>query len=293
MSILGTEESELILLQALEHMRRQTSWKLTAMKQDEKFADVDWKMLNKYLPDKLLEELDDENCTNVHRRLSSITSPFTPMSTPQSSCKSTSRNNELQLIPNSYRANSISNNLIKENSVLENTDVVMPLSNIIHSDTEHNKNIRNELVIRFLTAMSIDYERQWYLGMIRRSTLDILIQSVERAKQKNSFEVHWKLLVKHFRLTIFLRLLLRFNYFNFINQYTNQFMFDHIFRTIELIISKFTFEGKKCCKNMFLISKATISLLKKKFFASIIERKTARISKINLKFKINQLQTSI
>ncbi|CAF1445914.1 unnamed protein product, partial [Adineta steineri] len=65
----GTKESDIVLLQALEHMRRQTSWKLSRMKQDEKFSDVDWKMLNEYLPHKLLEELDEENNTTIHRQL--------------------------------------------------------------------------------------------------------------------------------------------------------------------------------------------------------------------------------
>ena len=51
-------------------MRRQTSWRLAKMKQDEKFIDVDWKMLNEYLPDKLLEELDEENNTTFHQQLS-------------------------------------------------------------------------------------------------------------------------------------------------------------------------------------------------------------------------------
>ena len=54
-------------------MRRQTSWKLAEMKRDEKFAGVDWKMLNEYLPDKLLEELDEENNTDFHRQLSTKT----------------------------------------------------------------------------------------------------------------------------------------------------------------------------------------------------------------------------
>ena len=97
---------------------------------------------------------------------------------------------------------------------------------IRHSDDdEHNKNIRNELIIRFLTAMSIDYEKQWYLGMIRRKTLNILIKSVEQAKQKCSLELHWKLILQHFRLTIFLQLLMKFDYFDFINQWTNHVYF--------------------------------------------------------------------
>jgi hypothetical protein len=74
--------------------------------------------------------------------------------------------------------------------------------------------------------------------MIRRKTLNILIKSVEAAKQKSSLEHHWKLIVQHFRLTIFLRILMKINYFNFINQWTNHILFDHIFRTIELTLGK-------------------------------------------------------
>ena len=118
-------------------------------------------------------------------------------------------------------------------------DKQLPIVTIEHNDEEHNTNIRNELIIRFLTAMSIDYEKQWYLGMIRRKTLNILIQSGHQAKQKNSFELHWKLIQKHFRLSIFLKFLIKFNYLNFIDRYTSQLFFDHIFHTIELTLSKF------------------------------------------------------
>jgi hypothetical protein len=38
----------------------------------------------------------------------------------------------------------------------------------ISDDKKLNENIRNELIIRFLTVLSIDYEKQWYHGMIRR-----------------------------------------------------------------------------------------------------------------------------
>ncbi|CAF1048352.1 unnamed protein product [Rotaria sordida] len=233
----GTKESETVLLQALEHMRRQTSWKLSTMKQDEKFAGVDWRMLNQYLPDQLLEELDQENHTNLHQQLSTIIHENSSISSRRSSRQSNSINYELQIIPTIYQTNSMPSSPIPSNRFSRNSDTVLPIINTRYNDNIHNQNIRNVLVTRFLTATSIDYEKQWYLGMIRRSTLNILIKSVEEAKQKNSFQLHWQLIVKHFRLTILLRFLMKFNYFNFMNRWINQFFFDHMFRTIELALS--------------------------------------------------------
>jgi hypothetical protein len=181
--ILGTKESQIVLSQALEYMRRHTSSQLLSMKQDENFSEVDWKMLVEYLPKKLLEEFDEE----------------------------------------------------RNPVVSTENDAIVSLND---TGDKCRQNIRNELVIRFLTAMSIDYEKQWYLGMIRRRTLDILIKSVEQAKQKCSFQLHWQLLVKHFRLSFFLFNLLRFDYFDFINKLTNNLLFNHIFLTIELTLGK-------------------------------------------------------
>ncbi|CAF4511444.1 unnamed protein product [Rotaria socialis] len=233
----GTKESETVLLQALEHVRRQTSWKLSTLKRDEKFADVDWKVLNQYLPDKLLEELDQENSTTFHQQLSTMINENSPTSTRRSSRQSTSTDFELQTIPTIYQTNSMPNSPIVRNKFAKDNDMILPIINILDDDSIHDQNIRNALITRFLTAISIDYEKQWYLGMIRRSTLNILIKSVEQAKQKNSFKLHWQLIVQHFRLTMLLRCLIKFHYFNFINQWTYQLFFDHIFRTIELTLS--------------------------------------------------------
>ena len=103
-------------------------------------------------------------------------------------------------------------------------------------DNEHIQDIRNELVVRFLTAISIDYEKQWYLGMVHRRTLDILIKSVEEAKAKCSLQLHWQLIVNHFRLPFLLRHLIRFNHFDAIHTWTNKLLFDHILQTIELTL---------------------------------------------------------
>ena len=89
------------------------------MKQDEKFGQVDWEMLEKHLPETFLRKSDAE-----------------------------------------------------ENPPIQHD--VVPLND---RDGERRENSRNEVVIRFLTAMSFDYEKQWYLGMIRRQTLYILIKS--------------------------------------------------------------------------------------------------------------------
>ncbi|UJR09630.1 hypothetical protein I4U23_013864 [Adineta vaga] len=213
----GTKESEIVLLQALEHMRRQTSWKLSQMKKDEKFADVDWNMLNEYLPEKLLEELDEKNNTTFHRQLSVL---IERQSTSIVN-KNGSTDHELQTIPVIYQTNSIPNTPLMQRKISE----------------EHDRNIRNELTIRFLTAMSIDYEKQWYLGMIRRKTLNILIKSVEQAKQKCSFRLHWKSIAKHFRLPYFLQYLIKHRNFSFMNRFTDRLLFDHIYQTIELTLS--------------------------------------------------------
>jgi len=235
----GTKESEIVLLQALEHMRRKTSWKLLKMKHDEKFSDVDWKMLNEYLPDKLLEELDEENNTNFHQQLSFRTQEDSSTDVHHSSSQISSTDFELQTIPTVYQTDSISSSPITRTRTSTHEEIILPIIDIRNTGNDkQSQNIRNELIIRFLTAMSIDYEKQWYLGMIRRKTLDILIKSVAQAKQKCSIELHWKLILKHFRLTIFIQLLMKFDYFNFINQLTNRLLFDHIFRTIELTLGK-------------------------------------------------------
>ena len=242
----GTEESELILLQALEHMRRQTSWKLSKMKKDEQFADVNWQMLNEFLPDKLLEELDEENDTDFHQRLSTNTDEDIQESFHQK----TSTDYELEVIPTVYQTDSIISSPITQTKSSKVKDHILPISNTRHRKDKYDTNIRNELIIRFLTAMSIDYEKQWYLGMIRRRTLDILIKSVEQAKQKCSLEFHWKSIVQHFHLTIFLRLIMKFN---LIKQWSDQIFFDHIYRTIELTLSKHFFETKIKISIFFLI----------------------------------------
>jgi hypothetical protein len=210
--ISGTKESQIILSQALEHMRRHTSVQLLRMKRDENFAEVDWKMLGEYLPEKLLEELDEEQNTTIHQQLAT---PF------EQSPQYSSMNTDQQF----------SNNPV----VSTENDAIISLK---YTSDEHRQNIRNELVIRFLTAMSIDYEKQWYLGMIRRRTLDILIKSVEQAKRKCSLQLHWQLLVKNFRLSFLLLNLIRFNYFDFINKWTNNLLFNHIFLTIELTLGE-------------------------------------------------------
>jgi hypothetical protein len=116
--------------------------------------------------------------------------------------------------------------------------MILPRIENGNSQDQHSINIRNELIVRFLTAFSINYEKQWYLGMTRRKTLDILIKSVEQANQKSSFQLHGKLILQHFRFTIFLQLFKKFDYFDFINQWTDRLFFEHIFQTIELTLGK-------------------------------------------------------
>ena len=58
--------------------------------------------------------------------------------------------------------------------------------------------MRQEMIKRFLTAMSVDYEKQWYLGMIRRRTLKILLETIEEAKSKLSLKRHWAITCQTF-----------------------------------------------------------------------------------------------
>ena len=214
--ISGTKESEAVLAQAFKHMRRATSSELTRMKQNEQFTQVDWKMLGEYLPKKLLETTVDDQNINSHHKLS--------ISSDQSS--------QLSRVWTDRKKSVVNNEIICSTE----NDVIVPLHN---TSDHHRQKIRKELFIRCLTAMSIDYERQWYLGMIRRRTLDILIKSVEQAKREYSLKLHWELLVEQLRLPFFLLNLLRFNYFDLINQWINNLLFNHIFQTIELVLSKY------------------------------------------------------
>ncbi|CAF0965057.1 unnamed protein product [Adineta ricciae] len=227
----GTKGSQIILVQALEHMRRQTLQQLTNMKQDEKFADVDWKMLSDYLPDKLLEELDQEQNTTLRRDLSCHSNLNFPVQTEEiSRPPPITTEGNLKRVPTIYQLNSMPNRSLEEPNIL-------PVINPTDTNEEDRDDIRKEIITRFLTARSIDYEKQWYLGMIRRRTLDILTESVEQAKQKYSIKVHWKLIVEYFRLSILLMKLLKFERFDIINRWKNKLLFDHIFLTIELTLS--------------------------------------------------------
>ncbi|CAF4456218.1 unnamed protein product, partial [Adineta steineri] len=113
-------------------MRRQTSWKLSRMKQDEKFSDVDWKMLNEYLPHKLLEELDEENNTTIHRQLSTNTDHDLPTSS--------NRNNhtqyELQTIPTVYQTDSLPVTPRIRNKHHNDEDILLSIVNIRNPNDE-------------------------------------------------------------------------------------------------------------------------------------------------------------
>ncbi len=203
----ATEDSQTVLSQALEHMRRHTFSRLLRMKQDEKFAVVDWTIFNGYLPETLLENFEVEANSPVKR------------------CSLPSR------VSMHQQSRTNSNNPVTSLEM----DTSVSLNN---PDEKHRQKIRNQLVVRFLTAMSIDYEKQWHLGKIRRRTLDILIKSVEKAKDECSLQLHWQLLVKSFRLPFLLRHLIKFSYFDLMNKCTNRLLFDHIIQTIELTFSE-------------------------------------------------------
>jgi hypothetical protein len=233
----GTPESDRILLQALEHMRRQTANQLHKMKQEQQFSNVDWNMLNEYLPETLVQEMDAQRSISVHRQFS-VLPGFLDNLLPDTYQRSTITNIELKDIPSICETDSVPINLSPDqpNSTLNH--IAWPAMGFRPNNKKQNISFRNELTNRFLTALLVDYEKQWYLGMIRRRTLYILIKSVEQAKHQHSLKLHWKLIVEHFRLSKWLHNLMRFDYVNWINKQSNKLLFDHIFLTIELTLGK-------------------------------------------------------
>ena len=94
------------------------------MKEDEKFADVDWTNLTEYLPDELLEELDEENHTNHHQQLSTTTDEVSSISARQS-----------------FHQNAPFDHDLPMNSIVERRRNFVPP---IIDDNQHDKNIRND-----------------------------------------------------------------------------------------------------------------------------------------------------
>ncbi|CAF1577785.1 unnamed protein product, partial [Adineta ricciae] len=232
----GTPESERILLQALEHMRRLTANQLHRMKQEKQFSDVDWHMLDEYLPEKLVQEMDAERQTSVHRRLS-LLSDFDPNSLLTSVQHHSIVPTELQQVPSICETDNIPINVAPEDKNPTIKHLVLPLFGFLGDEKKENVRFRDELTNRFLTAFLVDYEKQWYRGMIRRRTLYILIKSVEKAKHQHSLKLHWDLIVEHFRLSKWLRTLIRFDCVDYITNQSNKLLFDHIFLTIELVLA--------------------------------------------------------
>lgn len=115
-------------------------------------------------------------------------------------------------IPTIYETECVPFHLTPKQQDTSHEDILLPMTGIRSDNRIQNENIRNELIIRFLTALSVDYEKQWYFGMIRRRTLYILIKSVEKAKHQHSLKLHWKLIIRNFRLSRFLLLLMKFDY---------------------------------------------------------------------------------
>ena len=219
----GTPESETILLQALEHMRIQTSNQLNKMKQEKQLSDVDWNILNEYLPEKLVQEMDASRKTSIHRRLSAIPNTTGP------------RNSSV-VQPQSFPNNIHEINSSSDNPVTHE-DFLFPVFDFQPEDTKRYENMRNEMSIRFLTALLVDYEKQWYLGMIRRRTLYILIKSVEKARHQCSIKIHWDSIIEQCRLSFLLQTFLQFDSIDWIKKQLNKFLFDHIFLMIELVLA--------------------------------------------------------
>lgn len=243
----------MVLLQAFEHMQRETSEQIYKMKHDNEFIDVDWTILNEYLPEKIVQEMDVRRKTSIHQRLS-ITSRSIHLNSPINRRQS-SITNENQLLEaptimeDQYGA---SGSHIDQNDTTNN-DFALPIFDIRIADNQENKTLHYELMTRLLSALSADYENQWFLGMIRRRTLDILTSSIEKAKTHCSVEVHWKSIIEQLRLSLFLRYLMRFDYISWINKEVEKLLFDHIFLTIELVL------GNYCiCLKYYILQKISI-----------------------------------
>ncbi|CAF1218069.1 unnamed protein product [Adineta steineri] len=209
----GTPESQIVRLQALKHMQVQTGRQIKKMKDDINFAHVNWKVLNDYLPEILLDENDTsaQQQTSYDRLSASI---------------STSSNSIFQ-----YDLGFISKDRYLIGPFME------PRSTLDLNSDCYRTNMRNEIVQRFLTAVAVDYEKQWYLGMIRRRTLKILIETVEQAKTKLSLKRHWQLLVDHFRMPLWLECLVKFDKIKCLNQLAEKLLIDHLILTIELALA--------------------------------------------------------
>jgi len=221
-------------------MQNQTSKQMKKMKDDVNFANVNWKILHDYLPEKLLEELDEEHDTNIHQRLS-ITSKKTLFDPSLLSVSTTSDQWHNRRFSDQISTNSIFqldlDSLSDDRHILET--FIQPRNTSDLNPEDHRMNMRHEIIKRFLTAMSVDYERQWYLGMIRRRTLKILLETVEEAKTKLSFKRHWQLLVKRFCMPLCLQFFIKLDQIKCLNRITEKLLFDHLILTIELTLGMF------------------------------------------------------
>ncbi|CAM4798628.1 unnamed protein product [Rotaria magnacalcarata] len=116
---------------------------------------------------------------------------------------------------------------------------IEPLHNTDLAAGCYRTKMRNEIIKRILAAMPVDYEKQWYLGMIRRRTLKILIETVEEAKANLSLKQHGHLLVRRFCMPLWLQCLVKFDKLNCVNRLTEKLLFDHLILTIELALEAY------------------------------------------------------
>ena len=216
-------------------MQHLTAKRLHQMKQEKEFADVNWHMLNEYLPEKLIKEMDEERQTDYHKGLSTALDFYTLNRQPSSSSRETTRDIELTTVQSIHEQQYISKREVFDQPGASSEYFVLPLFDSSECiDNEQNQNMRNELILRCLTALAANYEKQWHLGMIRRRTLYILTRSIDSAKHQHSLKRHWTLVAENFRLSRPLRHLVRFKYAKWINTQLDKLLFDHVFLTIEL-----------------------------------------------------------
>ncbi len=108
-------------------MRERTVSKLNKMKKEKQFSDVDWNMLNEYLPEKLIEEIDSKRINNVSRRFSA-TSDSLHNPSSYSSPKTTITDIELKEIPTIFETDYARINLMSGPQDIFHHDVVLSMN---------------------------------------------------------------------------------------------------------------------------------------------------------------------
>lgn len=216
-------------------MRVKTVEQIENMKKDKQFAEVDWNLLQEYLPEKLFEEMDTGRNSHVHRQLLAELDSVACQSVLPCSIHDM-LHAELKQVPTIHEISYALEDLAGRRTD-STKDSILPA--VETCGTISSSNFRKELIIRILTALAVDYEKQWYRGTLRRRTLYILISSVEKAKHEHSLQLHFRLILNNLQLSKTLQRLLNLDSVHRVKRYADKRLFDHIFLTIELTLGMY------------------------------------------------------